>query len=186
MQRFSHSLGWHYSDLSDFELKLVVLGASRVLKNNKQAAAVGFKVVENPKPRTPKCPECRTPIRGIVTVRSSDAAKRFMDEAILQLRVTWNRKFRSPIVTYLPSSQTPDASNLYEGPQDALQAAGVIENDQQIQTHDGSDRLTDRLNPRVEITLTPYRGTARAPPTQMSLVPNKPKPARGKRQRKRK
>lgn len=39
------------------------------------------------------------------------------------------------------SKKVPDLSNLYELPQDALQQAGVIENDTQIDSHDGSRRL---------------------------------------------
>lgn len=36
------------------------------------------------------------------------------------------------------SSRIPDLSNLYELPQDCLQAARIIKNDNQIQAHDGS------------------------------------------------
>jgi hypothetical protein len=38
-----------------------------------------------------------------------------------------------------------------------MQAAGVLVDDFQIASHDGSRRYLDRQNPRVEITLTPFR-----------------------------
>lgn len=40
----------------------------------------------------------------------------------------------------------PDMSNLYQGPEDALQAAGVITNDTIIENHDGSRRLPGVAN----------------------------------------
>lgn len=38
------------------------------------------------------------------------------------------------------NKKLPDLSNLYELPQDAMQKASVIENDSQIESHDGSRR----------------------------------------------
>jgi hypothetical protein len=74
------------------------------------------------------------------------------------------------IVSYLPTRRLTDADNLYAGPLDVLQAhnhwcegkkckvhAGVIEDDSLVRTHNGSDRLYDKDQPRVELTLTPYR-----------------------------
>ena len=48
-----------------------------------------------------------------------------------------------------------DLSNYYEGPQDALERAGVIEDDRLIRSHDGSRILQDKENPRVDIILWP-------------------------------
>ena len=48
-----------------------------------------------------------------------------------------------------------DLSNYYEGPQDALERAGVIENDRLIRSHDGSRIFQDTENPRVDILLWP-------------------------------
>lgn len=47
----------------------------------------------------------------------------------------------------------PDLSALYEGIQDVLQKAGVIENDKLIYAHDGSRKIFGQ-EPRVEIELT--------------------------------
>jgi hypothetical protein len=39
------------------------------------------------------------------------------------------------------SETIPDASNLYQAPEDILEAAGVIEDDRQVESHDGSRRV---------------------------------------------
>jgi Holliday junction resolvase RusA-like endonuclease len=44
-----------------------------------------------------------------------------------------------------------DLSNYLEAVADMLQAAGVLKDDRQIEDWDGSRRLIDRVNPRVEI-----------------------------------
>jgi len=88
--------------------------------------------------------------------------KRWEDKAVLELKARWQNKppipkttkLNAKIVSYQGKNQRCDASNLYEAPQDALQKAGVIENDSCIISHDGSRRLSDPLHPRVEITLT--------------------------------
>ena len=49
-----------------------------------------------------------------------------------------------------------DLSNLYEFPQDVLQAAGIIKNDYLIESHDGSRKLYDKENPRTEIYIEPF------------------------------
>jgi Holliday junction resolvase RusA-like endonuclease len=46
----------------------------------------------------------------------------------------------------------PDLSNLYEMPQDCLQTAGIIDNDTDIISHDGSRRLPGVEN-RLEILI---------------------------------
>lgn len=47
-----------------------------------------------------------------------------------------------------------DLSNYLEAVADMLQAAGIIADDRQIEDWDGSRRLIDRDNPRVEIYIT--------------------------------
>lgn len=159
-------LGWLIYDFSDFHFNLTIHGRSIVLKNRHQIVNIGKE-------------------QRIV---SSNAARKWVESCAAQLRAQWAPVFREPIpksvlinaaiVTYLPTRQLPDASALYEAPQDALQActrqceakrmknpgwvcrkhAGVIENDVQVCSHDGSRRLYDKNNPRVDIVLTPYRG----------------------------
>lgn len=48
-----------------------------------------------------------------------------------------------------------DAVGYYQGLADVLQVIGVVTNDVQLCTWDGSRLLLDRANPRVEITIEP-------------------------------
>ncbi len=153
-RRIDHELGHHTEDLSAFEFRLVVVGAPVVLKNSKKIISIG----------------------GRPSLVSNAKASRYLREAAKQLAVQWRSVFRdcipagvelnAAIVTYLPTRAKPDASNLYQAVEDALKShtarckpkcdkhAGVIVDDVQIRTHDGSDRRYDPDNPRVEITLT--------------------------------
>jgi len=52
------------------------------------------------------------------------------------------------------SKNLADISNLYESPQDALQKAGIIENDRLVEGHDGSRRIPIKDNAYyLEITI---------------------------------
>ena len=91
----------------------------------------------------------------------SKAQRRWAKSALEQLQMQWNGdpipktvELNAQIVSYLGTKRLIDASNLYQGPEDMLQKAGVIEDDSCIRSHDGSDRRYDKENPRVEITLT--------------------------------
>lgn len=59
------------------------------------------------------------------------------------------------------SENLPDASNLYQMPEDLLQAAGIIENDRQIESHDGSKRICmcDTCRDRPIFKSGPQKGT---------------------------
>lgn len=54
----------------------------------------------------------------------------------------------------------PDMSNLYQAPEDALQKAGVIADDRQIESHDGSRRICmcDTCDDRPFFKAGPKRG----------------------------
>jgi Holliday junction resolvase RusA-like endonuclease len=52
-----------------------------------------------------------------------------------------NCKFTFYLQCKSTSENTPDLSNLYELPQDALERAGVLANDRKIEGHDGSRRV---------------------------------------------
>jgi Holliday junction resolvase RusA-like endonuclease len=49
---------------------------------------------------------------------------------------------------------TGDAVGYYQAVGDMLQAAGILKDDRQIEDWDGSRRLKDAANPRVEIFIT--------------------------------
>lgn len=57
---------------------------------------------------------------------------------------------------YRETQHRVDLSNLYEFAQDVLQHAGIIMDDFLIQSHDGSRKLYDPINPRTEIYITPF------------------------------
>jgi len=59
---------------------------------------------------------------------------------------------------FLKGKRKIDLSNLYQGPEDALQAAGILQNDEVIAGHDGSRRHYGVDNPHVTITITPFKG----------------------------
>lgn len=50
-----------------------------------------------------------------------------------------------------------DAVGFYQALADALEEAGIVENDRLIVSWDGSRMLKDAANPRIEVTLTPPR-----------------------------
>lgn len=150
-------------DLSDFALRFVIRGRPLSFKRAKQIVTFG----------------------GHASLALTKEAKAYMRDAAAQLRAQWlSAGFNKPIPggvfmnaavrSYLPTRGRTDASNLYEAPQDALKRctatckpkcdrhAGVIADDYWVRTHDGSDRLHDPANPRVEILLTPYRGAGEA------------------------
>ena len=91
----------------------------------------------------------------------SKAYRSWISGAVFQLKAQWKG---APIASgiflharftfYLGARQKPDLSNLYEAPQDAMEDAGIIYNDYWIVSHDGSRRLRDNENSRIEIELT--------------------------------
>lgn len=155
-----HTLGWNAEDLSAFALRLVIQLPPFSFKRAHQVVV----------------------INGHGSIGLTSKAKQWLRAASAQLAQQWAEVFRGAIPrhielnaairSYLPTRQEPDASNLYEAPQDALKChtrwckpkcdrhAGVICDDAQIRTHNGSDRLHDKDHPRVEIVLTPYIGDA--------------------------
>lgn len=64
-------------------------------------------------------------------------------------------------IYYMPTRRKVDLCNLLEATCDILVAAGVLADDncRIVASHDGSAVHHDKNNPRVEITLTDYRGT---------------------------
>lgn len=131
-----------------FPIKLTILGPPCVWKNSRR-------IVTKPFPKS----------------LPSKKAEAWMEAAIPQLERQWIYKpipklwqLNAKILSYLPTPRLnkegdihgwmADADNLYGGPGDAMEAAGVLEDDVCIESHNGSRRLHDKKNPRVEITLT--------------------------------
>ena len=57
---------------------------------------------------------------------------------------------------FLKRGRLIDLSNLYQGPEDALQAAGILKDDEVIAGHDRSRRHYGVDNPHITITITPF------------------------------
>ena len=108
---------------------LTIPGRPVVLKNSKQIIVV----------------------RGRRIIKSNPKVEAYQHRAIESLVRQWGDRepIRVPvsvaIKSFLPmrsdSGNLPDASNLYQCPEDLLQAAGIIEDDRQIEHHDGSRRV---------------------------------------------
>jgi len=142
----------------DFSFHFVVYGRPCSQKNSKGA------VIHKAQPGKPaqRCPACGS--RIVATVINSKRAVQWRRLALEQLTAQWKYEaipksipINAAIVSYLPTARLIDADNLYAGPGDALQEAGILEDDCSIVSHDGSRRRIDRKKPRVEITLTPAR-----------------------------
>ena len=59
-------------------------------------------------------------------------------------------------VAYTRTLQRIDLSNMVQLYEDALQIGGVLRNDSQIRSLDGTRQRHDPRNPRVEITIVPF------------------------------
>ena len=126
-------------------IDLVILGQPVSWKNSKQISCIAGRIVS----------------------RKSDIATAWQRSAIKQLMIQRcnlglamipkTTSLNAKIVSYCGNHRIIDASNLYQGPEDVLQAAGILEDDSCIESHDGSRREYDKKNPRVEITLTEVR-----------------------------
>jgi len=108
---------------------IIIPGRPVVLKNSKQIIKV----------------------HGRRIIKSNPRVEAYQHRAIADIVKQWGRRpaIAEPvglrIIAYLAaghdSGNLPDTSNLYEAPQDLLQAAGVIEDDRLVEHHDGSRRI---------------------------------------------
>lgn len=108
---------------------IVIPGRPVVLKNSKQIIKV----------------------HGRRIIKSNPRVEAYQHRAIADIVKQWGRRpaITEPvglrIIAYLAaghdSGNLPDISNIYQCPEDLLQAAGVIEDDRQVEHHDGSRRV---------------------------------------------
>jgi len=84
------------------------------------------------------------------------------EDAVTQLQIQRGgapsivQKVHADVVVYLAKGQRLDGDNALGGPFDALEAAGIISNDNQIISHTFV-KQRDWEEPRVEITLQPFK-----------------------------
>jgi len=114
-------------------------------------------------PRTKKTSNRLVRAGGRFRVLPSKANETWTNTAVLQLRSAWNRGHRQhPIgvelnvrALFYRDANRGDAVGYYQALADALEAAGVVENDRLCVSWDGSRLLVDRHAPRIEVTLEP-------------------------------
>jgi Holliday junction resolvase RusA-like endonuclease len=147
----------HYTSPTDFELRLTIKGRPVSWKNSKTPRLVPFKG----RGMTGTCCRCKQRV-GIALVHSAQAGswmraakKQLADQIHPCCPLPKTVPLWAEIHSYKATRGNIDASNLYQGPEDALQRAGIIEDDSAIEHHDGSRRHYDKDNPRVEIILRP-------------------------------
>lgn len=127
-------------------IDLVILGHPCVLKNSRMVYPGGSHPIE------------------------SKTARKYRVMATRQLWAAWGRRapITGPVTVAIQShgawrstsDNLPDASNLYQMPEDLLQACKILDNDRQIQHHDGSRRICmcDTCPRRPIITRGPRKG----------------------------
>ncbi len=101
----------------------------------------------------------------------SEAHEAWANSAVLQLRIQARKRYPGgwpscPVncrALIYRDANRGDAVGYYQAIADALEAAGVVENDRLIVAWDGSRILVDRHCPRVEIELTPLDGATVQP-----------------------
>jgi len=121
------------------QIKFIIMGAPTVLKNSK-------KIIQLPIKGKRKCGLCgNKPSRPCLV--SSDAATKAKASAVRQLWQQWewpDSPIKEPVAAEMKffvamkSGARVDLSNLYQLYEDALQEVGIIEDDSQIYSHDGS------------------------------------------------
>jgi hypothetical protein len=187
----TNPLGWYLPDWSNFELRLVIDFAPFVVRFRKRAD-----VTIRPTFSWKRARKVIT-IAGKSSIGRTPEADHWAKAAVGQLEDQWRCagmvepipreiEINAAVVNYLPTAAVTDSSNLYQGPEDIMQAhkggkkpckpkcrvhACIIVDDAQVRTHNGSDRLIDRQRCRVEITLTPYApGRAMRHPVQEEMI----------------
>ena len=110
-------------------------------------------------PRSKKNSKIMIFTRGKPMLISSKQFLEWHESAMWQLKKYPQLKIDYPVNLechfFMPNKRRCDLSNLYEGVQDALVEAEILEDDNYtiIASHDGSDVSVDRENPRIEIKI---------------------------------
>lgn len=120
--------------------------------------------------RGPRCPTCRLPKRDVCptckrsgtgrhAVLPSPQYRQWLKDAIPQIKVA--RPQHPPIIAlvgvkalFYRERNVGDLVGYLQALADALEVAGMVENDRQIKSFDGSRTLKDAANSRIEVTIT--------------------------------
>lgn len=123
---------------------------------------VKFTITGNPVVKKNSRPIWKNRRTGKGMLGKSDALVAAEEEAYYQLKEQMRGdypvlgKLHVKFLFYRKDQRHTDLSNLIEFPADCLQRAGIIENDVQIESLDGSRKLLDTENPRTEIYIFPF------------------------------
>jgi len=145
----------YWVDETDFRFTFTILGRPAVLKNSKQLVTV----------------------RGKPRLIPNAHAGKWAKRAIKDVAAQWpfgepipdRVEIEASIVTYAHDKRKRDLDNSLSGPLDILMppktgaagkvkqpGAGILTDDSQVKSLDGSRLRYDKDNPRVEITIRPY------------------------------
>lgn len=122
----------------------------RTKKNHQQIAGSG-----------PRCPVCNKPARQFV--RQSKAHDRYQAEAVWFLRPAPKVPIAEPVHVkyhfYMQTRRKVDTTNLVSAMDDLLVDARIIADDNAklLIHHDGTRVFYDKLHPRTEIFIYPYK-----------------------------
>ena len=125
-------------------MKITIYGPPITAKNSINLVDIGK-----------QCPCCRRKAKSIPL--PSTAFKRYEKAVKEQLRGIPYTMLLGPVHVkaeyYMATARMPDLVNLMEATHDILEHCGIIENDRQIKSVDGSRIMGKDPEPRVEITI---------------------------------
>ena len=155
--------GGYWVGPGDFDIRFVVWGRPIAYKTGNRAMLVPATKTRG----NTKCPRCHAGLH--INLTHSKAAAAWYKDAVRELKQQWpfvqpipvSVQLEAEIISYMPTKQYPDLSASLEGPQDALMAAGIIEDDGAIVRLGDSRIAYDKNNGRVEVRLRPYKGPGR-------------------------
>ncbi len=94
---------------------------------------------------------------GRLMVIQSEQYVRYETECLWRLKSYRGPKFKCLVEVsakyHMPSKQRPDLTNLMQSTADILEKAGIIDNDRNIVSWDGSRILVDSEEPRVDVEI---------------------------------
>lgn len=130
------------------------------LRNNSNASADEVNLTILGPPRTKKTHQQIVWVKGKPRIIPSKPFREWENNAIPQIKAQWkgdpiSEKIKVTAIFYRQAA-TGDLNNYMQALADTLQNAGVIKNDSLIESWDGSRKLKDAKNPRVEVKISGY------------------------------
>lgn len=115
----------------------------------------GYRLVIHGAPRTKKTSNSLQMHDGRLKVVPSAAWMAWRDASLPQIpKGTLPDQLYNCAALFYRDRATGDATGYYQGLADILEEAGVVSNDKWIESWNGSRRLLDRDNPRVELVIS--------------------------------